>query len=461
MYCEAKLLLATAGSAILTIGILSLCAHFTSALSRERILLWFGLFASPYGLALLCRSVAQTEWDGRAQVSVFLFGRLVGLFSSIPAILLFKEFYGAGWRLATKWLVWIYALSLVSVFVLITLHDPLQRIPSPGITLIILLPLEILLGWIVGYEPPTIKHRFIMFAGLMVFFLAFTYDHITHLETPTGVTTEPLGFLALTVSLGFVVSRRVASNEAEWQALTNEIQAAHRIQMAILPTQMPKTKSFSVAARYSPVTGVAGDYYCFPKSSGNTLVVLVADVEGHGVPAALVASMVKVSVFASADRAESPAETIADLNRTLCQQASNQLATAVSVAMDSSTGLGTYSAAGHPPPLIWRRTEQRLDSLNEGGLLLGIRVEEPFSNHRFKFSAGDRILVYSDGLTEAENPAGLAFGDGRLAQFIRESESLDAERFASNLMREVLYWSEKDGEPGQEDDITFVVIDLN
>ncbi len=428
MHCQPNLLVAMAGSAIVTIGVLSLCAHFTSALSRERTLLWFGLFAAPYGISLLCRSVFSAEWAGRPDFFIFLFGRLVGLFSSIPAILLFKEFYGAGWRLATKWLVWIYALSIISLFVLIALHDPYRRIPSPGITLVILLPLEILLGWIVGYKPPSIKYRLVMFAGLVFFFLTFSYDHLTHIDAPTDANTEPLGFLVLTACLGFVVSRRVASNETEWLSLSNEIQAARKIQAAILPSSMPSVKGFSVAARYSPMTGVAGDYYCFPLSSSHALGVIVADVEGHGVPAALVASMVKVSVLANADRSDRPSEIIAGLNKTLCKEAPTQFATAVYVWMDRTAGIGRYSAGGHPPPLIWRRAEQRLEPLDVAGLLLGVRVEESFSDQQFRFSPGDRLLLYSDGLTEAENLDGISFGDGRLAQFMMDCQAMETEK---------------------------------
>src|ERR1700728_1378800 len=160
MHCQADLLLVMTGSAILTIGILALCAHFTSALSRQRILLWFGLFASPYGIALLSRSVVFLEWGGRVDSLILLVGRIVGLLSSIPAILLFKEFYGTGWRLATKWLIWIYAFSILAIFLLIAFHAPQQQIPSPGIALIILVPLELAVGWIARYKPPPIEHRF-------------------------------------------------------------------------------------------------------------------------------------------------------------------------------------------------------------------------------------------------------------------------------------------------------------
>jgi len=395
-------------SAILTIGLLSLCVHFASALSRERFLLWFGLFASSYGLGLICRAVFVPIWDGKAESLILPIGRLIGLCSTIPAILLFKEFYGAGWRLATRWLLWAYALSLFVFIVLVSINNRLELIPSPGITLIILVPLELLAGWIAGYKPPEIKYRPVFFIGMLLFFLTYSYDHLSHLQTQSkAITTEPLGFLALTLCLGFVVSRRVAANEGEWRSLTEEMQAARRIQSSILPASVPRVAGFSVAARYSPMTAVAGDYYSFPETGPDRMGVIVADVMGHGVPAALVASMVKVSVFASVERREHPSEIISDLNKTLCKEASGQLATAVYILMNSATGLGRYTAAGQPPPLLWRRATQTLDSLDAAGLLLGIRSEEHFCDQEFRFSAGDRLLLHSDGLTDAENSSAL------------------------------------------------------
>ena len=157
MNFQENLWLAMAGSAIVTVGVLSLCVHFASALSRERILLWFGLFAGPYGVALICRSILVPQWDGKAEILIVLIGRLVGLLSSIPALLLFKEFYGAGWRLSTRWLIWIYGLSLITVLGLVTMHDHPRSIASPGITLVIFVPLELAVNWLAGYRPPPLK----------------------------------------------------------------------------------------------------------------------------------------------------------------------------------------------------------------------------------------------------------------------------------------------------------------
>jgi sigma-B regulation protein RsbU (phosphoserine phosphatase) len=170
--------------------------------------------------------------------------------------------------------------------------------------------------------------------------------------------------------------------------------------------------------------------------------------------------MVKVSVFASAENQKGPANIIGDLNATLCKEASGQFATAVYLSLNHESGVGKYSAAGHPPPLLWHRRQQRLQALDMVGLLLGVRSGEVFSESDFSFEAGDRLLVYSDGLTEAENKTGVSFGDGKLSMLLGEKQKLPVEQFATTLLEEVLAWSTHGSEPIQSDDITFVVVDL-
>jgi sigma-B regulation protein RsbU (phosphoserine phosphatase) len=92
--------------------------------------------------------------------------------------------------------------------------------------------------------------------------------------------------------------------------------------------------------------------------------------------------------------------------------------------------------------------------------LLGVRSGEVFSESDFSFEAGDRLLVYSDGLTEAENKTGVSFGDGKLSMLLGEKQILPVEQFATTLLEEVLAWSTHGSEPIQSDDITFVVVDL-
>ena len=456
-----NLLLVMTGSSIFTVGVLSLCAHFSSAVLRERILLWFGLFAAPYGLALVFRSILIPQWDGNAEHVIIVLGRVTYLATSIPALLLFQEFYGQGWRLSSKWLLWIYAVALLGLFFLMIPYEHRRTIPSPGFALVILVPLELLIDRLAGYRPPPIKGRLVIFSGLFVFFLTYSYDRFSTLRiTGERVPTEPFGFLALMVCLGYVVSKRVAANEAEWISLTDEMRAARKIQGAILPSSMPTVTPWAVAARYSPMSGVAGDFYGFPRVLPNSLGIILADVMGHGVAAALIASMVKVAVFNAAEDGQSPAKIVQELNCTLCKRAPGQLASAVYVELDQEGNLARYTAGGQPPPLLWRRSEQRLDPLDFAGLLLGVRREEPYDDNTLHFATGDRLLIYSDGLTEAENGKGDSFGDAVLPGFFALRQNLSAETFAEELLQSVLAWSVVDSRPGQADDITFVVVDL-
>lgn len=455
------LLLVMAGSSIFTVGVLALCAHFSSAVFRERILLWFGLFAAPYGLALVCRSILIPQWDGSADQIIVDLGRVTYLATSIPALLLFQEFYGHGWRLSSKWLLWTYAAVLLGLFFLMITHEHRRTIPSPGFALVILAPLALLIDRLAGYRSPSIKGRLVIFSGLLAFFLTFSYDRFSTLRiTGRHLLAEPFGFLFLMACLGYVVSKRVAANEAEWISLTDEMRAASKIQAAILPSSMPAISPWTVAARYAPMTGVAGDFYGFPRVLPNSLGIIVADVMGHGVAAALIASMVKVAVFNGAEDGHSPSKIVQELNRTLWKEAPGQLASAVYVELNQEGNLATYTAGGQPPPLLWRRGEQRIDPLDSVGLLLGVRYEEPYDDNTVHFAKGDRLLIYSDGLTEAENRKGESFGDAVLPGFFVAKQNLSAETFAEALLQSVLAWSVEDSRPGQADDITFVIVDL-
>jgi sigma-B regulation protein RsbU (phosphoserine phosphatase) len=461
MLLQRDLLLVMVATVIVTVGVLSICAHFASRLKRERILLWFGLFAAPYGCALLLRSILLPDWNARAELWLVVIGKLVGFAALVPALLLFREFYGRGWHLSSRWILSTYAAAVIVVLLLMALHEDAGTIPSPGITLVLVVPVVLVFDRFAGYRPPPIPGQTLMFSGLLIFFLAFTYDHLVNFGL--GVVrfrAEPYGFFILIAFLGCVVARRVALNEAEWTKLTGEMQAARRIQEAILPAKMPTVGDWTIAARYSPMTSVAGDFYGFPAAQPGSLNVILADVMGHGVPAALIASMVKVSVFAGAEKQRNAASILGDLNATLCKDAPGQFTTAAYVSLDQRSGTGRYASAGQPPPLLRRRRVKQVDRLDQSGLLLGMRANETYQESLFRFEEGDRLLLYSDGLTDAENPAGDSFGDAVLLQFLEASDNLTAEQFASALLMKVLAWPARGPEPDQADDITFVVVDF-
>ena len=462
MISRENLLIAMTGVSIFTMGLLAMIAHFLAAPSKGKGLLWFGLFASPYGLVLILRSAVPSIQGSQPETLLLIFGRSVGLLAALPALLLFQEWCGNQWHLSSRLLIAIYALAVISVSAVMTLHERPLSTPSPGTVLVILFAIVLAFDHIAaGYQPPPIPHRGVIFGGLLVFFISFSYDRIAHWRSGNETaTTEPFGFMVLATCFGIAIARQVAADQAERTAMALEMTAARTIQTRILPAAVPSPAGLSIAVRYAPMTAVAGDFYGFLETGFETFGIVLADVMGHGVPAALVASMVKVSVISSVDRNVGPPMVLKDLNTMLYREAPGEYATAVYISIDRETSSGKYSSAGHPPPLLWHRGTQLLEKLDGEGLLLGVRKVGDYVENNFAFQRGDRLLVYSDGLTEAENDACVSFGDLQLPELITTEQRLSTEDFATMLLKEVRTWSQKDGDSFQSDDITFVVIDF-
>lgn len=146
------------------------------------------------------------------------------------------------------------------------------------------------------------------------------------------------------------------------------MEIARQIQASILPTSVPEVKNLRIAASYRPMAAVAGDFYEFIQLDQHRLGVLVADVSGHGVPAALSASMIKVAVQSVVSCAHDPAEVLRILNRILSGQLRNQFVSAAFLWVDMEIAQALYSAAGHPALLCWR--EGKLQHIESNGLLL-------------------------------------------------------------------------------------------
>jgi phosphoserine phosphatase RsbU/P len=458
---RAAITLLIVSAVIVALGAAAVTVYAIRLRHREKFLLWFGLFSILYGIVLMVRNSVFRLGFGQPH-NIGLYGeRLIAVSTIVPGLLLFQEFYGRGWRSSLRWLIWSYCALAVAVISGIVRRSPLEWILFPGSALVIMVPLVLAVDYLTGYQPPPVPNRRVLFAGLLAFFFTFSIDRV--LQTELGhwrVGIEPFGFLALALCLSYVTAKRVLADDKRLLSLTDEMRAATRIQEAILPSTLPSLETVRIAVRYAPMTAVAGDLYDFPPASPNCLAVFVGDVMGHGVPAALVASMVKVAVLRTCGHDHEPAMILAGLNAILCAEARQQYATAVYLYLDPVSGVGRYSAAAHPPPLLWRRGKQSLEVLGETGLLLGVRPKEAYADSAFSFEVGDRLLLCTDGLLEAENAAGESFGDAALLTFIKERQEFGVEQFVDLLLKEVLEWSSDGTRPRQEDDITIVAIDI-
>jgi sigma-B regulation protein RsbU (phosphoserine phosphatase) len=253
---------------------------------------------------------------------------------------------------------------------------------------------------------------------------------------------------------------RFFSNERRLAAVTYELETAREIQASILPKRTPLLEGVTIAARYIPMTEVGGDFYDFLVLDEKHAGILVADVSGHGVPAALVASMVKVGVSAQAEHAGDPARVLHGINQSLCGKMERAYVTAMYVFLDLERGVLLSANAGHPPLIIRPGADSGVRQFCDNGLPLGLFAHATYENTEAPLGHGDRVVMYTDGIVEATDTGGEFFGDARFYDFIDQSREPTAEMFADQLIQHLKAWSVKEPKAGFDDDVTLIVIDV-
>jgi sigma-B regulation protein RsbU (phosphoserine phosphatase) len=242
-------------------------------------------------------------------------------------------------------------------------------------------------------------------------------------------------------------------------ALNTELEMARQIQLSILPHSIPKLAGLDIAAQYLPMTSVAGDFYDFIQIDDKHIGILIADVSGHGLPSALIASMLQVALTGQASHASEPDKVLLGLNRAFCGKFTRNFVTAAYVYIDLENNFMRYAGAGHPPMFQWRNSTGKATQVLENGLVLGIIEEASYEALEFLLEPGDRYVLCTDGILEAANSAQEQFGEGRLMCFIESQKDLATDQFSQMLLNDLSRWSNQPTEQGQQDDITLLVID--
>jgi sigma-B regulation protein RsbU (phosphoserine phosphatase) len=242
--------------------------------------------------------------------------------------------------------------------------------------------------------------------------------------------------------------------------INNELEMAREIQLSILPREIPGIKGLEITARYLPMSSVAGDFYDFIVLDEKRLGILVADVSGHGLPAALIASMLQVALAAQFAHATDPGRVLAGLHQALRGKFQHHFVTAVYVFVDMEKKSMSYAGAGHPPLLLWRTSTQSALEVAENGLPLGILPDAAYSVREIEVVPGDKAVLYTDGIVETASPSEQEFGIDLFKGFLESNHHLKADLFADSLLDELSSWSEHPKGQGQQDDITFITIDF-
>jgi phosphoserine phosphatase RsbU/P len=456
------------GFLILVIGLAAMALFFFRRKTRDLTLLSLGIAAVLYGLRLLPReSIIQSIFHISKPLKNHIDLWITCLILT-PFLIFFLQVAVEPGKTLVRW-----ALYLQPIFLLLAItRDLLGRSASlaQGINRIFVFTLTAsLVTNLPSFRPkasrkPLSREYRILIFGMLIFGAFVVYGNLADLKLVPGANIEPLGFLIFLAFLGYLAAHRTFANEEHLLAINKELQIANQIQTSILPREVPRLAGLEIVARYVPMSAVAGDFYDFLVVDDRRVGVLIADVTGHGVPAALIASMLKVAFAGQTAHAEDPARVLAGLNRALCGKFEEHFVTAAYVFIDLDKFILRYAGAGHPPLLLAPHTNARgRDSesreVEANGPMLGLFPEATYSSVGIPLDAGDRVLLFTDGILEAMNSAREEFGKSRLKKFLAASSS-SASHLADALLLELRRWSGAEEKRAHDDDITLLVLDF-
>jgi phosphoserine phosphatase RsbU/P len=429
-------------------GVLSCILFFVRFRRRESSLLYFGLSAALYGVRLFLEVAQQF---GSTPVLV------ITLFLPIPLVLFTVETVAPNWKRAAWWIV-AADLACAAIALGTRLLGLKPTLPWIINSVVVLLSIPLWAAMVIFSRRPADRDLWMLRAGLTVFFLFVVYTNLIGLGFISGNSRlEFIGFTLNLACLGYVALARTQRKEEQLFTLQKELEIARDIQSKLLPQSTSAVAGLLIASRYVPASSVAGDFYDFLVKDG-ALGVLIADVSGHGIPAALSASMVRLAVRSQIERAGDPAEVLRGMNSILCGNLQGQFVSAGYLFLNPAESVLTYAGAGHPPLLIWRAHSRHVENVEENGVPLGIFPGSSYTAKRATLAHGDRCLLYTDGLLEAPSASGEEFGPQRLQDFLREHASLPPDKFCDALVQELVRWSGRSG--NQQDDLTVVAIDF-
>jgi sigma-B regulation protein RsbU (phosphoserine phosphatase) len=243
-------------------------------------------------------------------------------------------------------------------------------------------------------------------------------------------------------------------------SINSELELAREVQLSILPQEIPHVQGLEIAAPYLPMSSVAGDFYDFIEVDEKHVGILIADVSGHGLSAALIASMLQTALAAQSAHASDPAQVLSGLNRALYGKFQRHFVTAAYLFVDMEKNTAHYAGGAHLPILRWRAGTHEVTEYMENGLMLGPFSDPTYSAITFVLEQGDRIVLITDGIVEALDSSGNEFGMDRLKQILESKHALPANRFVDALLYGLSDWTEHAIGTGQADDITVLAIDF-
>ncbi len=250
------------------------------------------------------------------------------------------------------------------------------------------------------------------------------------------------------------LQKEVAIGSARRHEQDEDFQKAHEIQQDLLPKSIAQIQGCNISGIAQPALAVGGDYYDAVRFSESAIGIAIGDVIGKGISAALLMATLQATFRAYSASARSPSEVCDKINQVMCMNiAVGKFITFFYAIIDMVQRRVTYCNCGHNAPLLLRRSGD-LIRLDEGGALLGVFPHGKYEQQTVALDSGDRILLFTDGVTEAENETAAEFGLERLVQVLRTTRGLSSGRIQSAVLRSVTKFCNGHF----SDDVTLVVV---
>jgi len=250
------------------------------------------------------------------------------------------------------------------------------------------------------------------------------------------------------------LQRAVEMGNTRSKQQARELDKAREIQEGLLPKKIPQVRGLEVAGMWQPASVVGGDYFDVLKFSENKIGVCIGDVVGKGISAALLMANLQASFRGFASEAASPSILVGKLNEVLSNNiAPDKFVTFCYCMIDTSDNRFTYASAGHCPPILFHKSGEAV-SLKEGGTPLGIFPDRKYDDAGLQIESGDRLVLYTDGLTEAMNSDEQEFGERRLLDLGSRKIALGASELVAAIKKEVVSFCNG----SFQDDFTLVVV---
>jgi serine phosphatase RsbU (regulator of sigma subunit) len=245
-------------------------------------------------------------------------------------------------------------------------------------------------------------------------------------------------------------------NLEERKKLEQELALAEETQKSLLPRCLPQFENFRVHAFNNPTRYVGGDFYDFLQLSSGDWVGVLADVSGKGISAALLSSLLLGALSTEFRYGTQPQEVLNRVNQLLCEKSLPYQFVTLFLFLLSPQGVGQFISAGHNPAYLFRSATGKIEELSSGGLILGAFAFVSYQSCPLHLHQGDILVVYSDGLTEAQNQQEEMFGEERLLKIIQQEAPSGSHALQQKFLKAIEEFTQ--GMP-QTDDITFLVVE--